>query len=205
MYKRYKWMKRYLRFRLAIQQLRLKPYLNMLLGIVLIGFVVFWKNKEIFYIHVPQFLLPICRGTVHFMGISLFVFLLFFTVYMIGVFTASRDEMNLEIAFNGNDLRNGCPILIQKKMDKETGVTKREFYSNIPMQRWVKNKEEIADSMKQKTFCVGGTAAEWKKRMLKKSIVSNIMKICILSKIMEELVWRNIFSVTEPGLRLIRS
>lgn len=49
------------------------------------------------------------------------------------------------------------------------------------------------------------TAAEWKKRMLKKSIVSNIMKICILSKIMEELVWRNIFSVTEPGLRLIRS
>lgn len=53
MYKRYKWMKRYLRFRLAIQQLRLKPYLNVLLGIVLIGFVVFWKNKEIFYIHVP--------------------------------------------------------------------------------------------------------------------------------------------------------
>lgn len=147
MYKRYKWMRRYLRFRLAIQQLRLKPYLNVLLGIVLIGFVVFWKNKEIFYIHVPQFLLPICRGAVHFMGIVLFMFLLFFTVYMIGVFTASRDEMNIEIAFNGNDLRNGCPILIQKKMDKETGVTKREFYSNIPMQRWVKNKEEIADSM----------------------------------------------------------
>lgn len=147
MYKRYKWIKRYLRFRLAIQQLSVKPYLNIIWGIILIGFVGFWKNKEELYIHVPKLIRPFCQSAVQVVGISFFVALLFWALYMIGVMTAKCDEMDLEIAFNSNDLRNGCPILMWKKIDKETGVTIKEFYSNIPMKRWISNKEEIADSM----------------------------------------------------------
>lgn len=145
--KRYNRIKRYLRIRLGIQQLFFKPYLNALIMGVLFGFILFWKDKENLYSHAPNFIFPLWRGVVYIVGITFFVFLLIFVVYMIGELTARLDESNLIIAFGERDLRNGCPILMKKKQDKETGVTIREFYSNTPLKRWVDSKDEIADSM----------------------------------------------------------
>ena len=34
-----------------------------------------------------------------------------------------------------------------KKKDKKSGVTKREFYTAIPMERWQEKKEAICDRM----------------------------------------------------------
>lgn len=147
MNKRYQRIKRFLRFYLAVQQLRIKPYLNMILGIILMGFIEFWKNKEQFYIHAPKFILPFLRGVVQIIGISFFALLTIGAVYMIGVLTARHDEIDLEIAFKKCDLSSCYPILMQKRTDKETGVTRREFYSYIPMNRWVDNRDAIADSM----------------------------------------------------------
>ena len=145
--KRYRRIKRNLRIRLGIQQLIFKPYLNALLVVVLVGFILFWKNKTNLYANAPKFILPLWQGIVHIFGISAFIFLLVFIIYMIGELTARLDESNLIIAFGERDLRNGCPILMKKKQDKETGITIREFYSNTPLKRWVDSKDEIADSM----------------------------------------------------------
>lgn len=145
--KRYRRIKHSLRICLGIQQLIFKPYLNVPLVVVLAGFILFWKNKANLYANAPKFILPLWRGVVHIFGVCAFIFLLIFIVYMIGELTARLDESNLIIAFSENDLRNGCPILMKKKQDKETGVTVREFYSNIPLKRWVDSKDEIADSM----------------------------------------------------------
>lgn len=145
--KRYRRIKRNLRIRLGIQQLIFKPYLNALLVVVLVGFILFWKNKTNLYTNAPKFILPIWQGIVHIFGISAFIFLLVFIIYMIGELTARRDEGDLIIAFREQDLRNGCPILMRKKQQKETEVTIKEFYSNIPLKRWKESKDEIADSM----------------------------------------------------------
>lgn len=145
--KRYNRIKRYLRIRLGIQQLILKPYLFSFIVSVLVGFILFWKDKEKLYFHAPKLILPIWRGMVYVFGLSVFIFLLIFIVYIIGELTARRDEGDLIIAFREQDLRNGCPILMKKKQNKETGITIKEFYSNTPLKRWVDSKDEIADSM----------------------------------------------------------
>ena len=147
LHKKYKRTKRYLRLRLGVQQLIYKPYLNSLIVAVLVGFLMFWKNKSALYSHTPQLILPIWRSMVHILGISAFLFILVFIVYMIGELTARRDEGDLIIAFNEKDLQNGCPILMKKIQDKKTRVTVREFYSNTPLKRWLESKNEIEDSM----------------------------------------------------------
>ena len=61
--------------------------------------------------------------------------------------TARKDEADLQEAFEKNELRNGCPILINKKRIKGSDVIMREFYTEIPEKIWDKRKNEIADSM----------------------------------------------------------
>ena len=51
------------------------------------------------------------------------------------------------LAFTGQDLRNGYPVMMKKSKDRKTGVIIRVFYSQIPMERWRKYKEAIADCM----------------------------------------------------------
>lgn len=65
----------------------------------------------------------------------------------IGNITARKDEADLQEAFEKNELRNGCPILINKKRIKGSDVIMREFYTEIPEKIWDKRKNEIADSM----------------------------------------------------------
>lgn len=135
------------RFLLAIQQLISIPYLNLFPLAVLAGFYRFWIQKSVLYANAPKLIFPLWRGVVQIGGTALFVILFIFTVYWIGAVTAKHDEYNLGLAFTGQDLRNGCPVLIKKNRDKKTGVTTRVFYSQIPMERWRKCKEAIADCM----------------------------------------------------------
>ncbi len=139
--------KRYFRFALALQQLISKPYLNLLPLAVLAGFYQFWIHKSAVYVNAPKLILPLWRGIVEIGGTALFIVLFILTVYCIGAMTAKRDEYNLALAFTGQDLRNGCPVLIRKRTDRKTRVTTRVFYSNIPMERWKERKKYIADSM----------------------------------------------------------
>ena len=68
-------------------------------------------------------------------------------VSIISVATALRDEANIQMAFTKDELRNGSPILINKKRIKGTDVIQREFYSNIPLRIWKKRTEDLSDSL----------------------------------------------------------
>ena len=69
-------------------------------------------------------------------------------VQLIGLLFAIRDEADMEIVFGDKrDIKNQPPILIYKKKDRKSGVTKREFYTTIPMERWKEKKEAICDRL----------------------------------------------------------
>ena len=139
----------FLRIVLAFNQLYNKPFLNLLW--ILVGTVatlgIIGRLKLVEYISIPQLIVPIFN-----IALDIFVFLIIIIMtlailYYIGECTARQAESDLIIAFSANDLRNGHPILINKRKIKGTGVTVREFYSNIPYDVWIANKEAIADSM----------------------------------------------------------
>lgn len=60
--------KRYFRLSLAIQQLILRPYLNIFPLAILAGFWMFWNQKSGLYAHTPKLILPVWRGIVHIGG-----------------------------------------------------------------------------------------------------------------------------------------
>jgi hypothetical protein len=71
---------------------------------------------------------------------------LYICIDAIGEITASKDEAKLYVAFNSQELRNGCPILMDKKKI-QGNVIMREFYSDIAMKIWIERQEDIADAM----------------------------------------------------------
>lgn len=69
-------------------------------------------------------------------------------VQFIGYIFAIRDEADMELVFGDKrDVKNQPPMLISKKKDRKSGVIKREFYTTIPMERWLEKKEAICDRL----------------------------------------------------------
>lgn len=134
---------------LGILQMLYKPLLNLLFLPIIIGTVFLWLKRDLAFsfFHVPQALFPIYKYTVLPIAVLLFFISLIAVIEAIGILTARKDEADVAEAFEFRELRNGCPILMNKKRIKGSNVTMREFYSNIPMETWVKRQEAIADSM----------------------------------------------------------
>lgn len=143
-----KWQKRYFRIRLGILQLVHKPLLNLLLIIPLSVFIllIYWKS-QVLTAEIPVFFLSLVNFFLELASIFVPLFLIVAIIALIGVLSAIGDEANVEIAFSRDELRNGCPILINKKRIKDTDVLLREFYSNIPLRIWNRRTEELSDSL----------------------------------------------------------
>ena len=139
----------YFRLRLGVQQLFNKPMLNILLIPIIVLFIILWKEKEkiISLFDVPEILFSAFHFSICFMAIMIPLLLLLFVLESIGKLTARKDEVALLIAFEPQELRNGCPILINKKRQKGTRVIRREYYSDIPLHIWEERKNAIADAM----------------------------------------------------------
>ncbi len=142
-------IKQLMRLKLGFNQLIHKPILNLLWLLVCPATVItiILKNKIIEVITIPQIIEPVFN-----IALNIFVFLIpiimiFAILEYIGELTARKDENKLMVAFSAKDLRNGCPILINKRKIRATDVTVREFYSNIPYDVWIEKKEAIADAM----------------------------------------------------------
>lgn len=138
-----------MRLKLGFNQLIYKPILNLLWLLVcfVTAIIIVLKNELTEIINIPQIIEPVFN-----IALNIFVFLIpiimiFAILEYIGELTARRDENKLMVAFSSKDLRNGCPILINKRKIRGTDVTVREFYSNIPYDAWVEKKEAIADAM----------------------------------------------------------
>lgn len=138
----------YLRLRLGILQMIHKPLLNLFYLPIIAGTVFLWIKKDIAFslFDVPQILLPLYRYTIMIIAVLIPIICIFTFIDAIGELTARKDEAKLYVAFNAQELRNGCPILMNKKRIKGN-VTMREFYSDIPMKIWIERQEDIADAM----------------------------------------------------------
>lgn len=139
----------YFRLRLGILQMIQVPMLNLLWIPIVAGTILLWIKKDMAYslFDIQKFLFPIYRYTITIIAILIPIISIYVVIHTIGEFTARVDEAKLYVAFHGKDLRNGCPILINKKYLKDSKVTIREFYSSIPMKTWIERQEDIADAM----------------------------------------------------------
>ena len=137
------------RFILGIQQFLNHPIINLLWvlyagGVLLMIFAVkkLVANMEVYPLFESVF--SVC------MTIMLVVFPVICAVGMIqfvGFCFAIKDEADMEIVFGDKrDVKNQPPLLIYKKKDK-SGVTKREFYTSIPMERWKEKQQAICDRL----------------------------------------------------------
>ena len=143
-------IKQWLRIRLGILQMIHMPILNVLFIPIVILAVAIWKvkNKVFAMIEIPQILLLIYKFCINFFAVILPILVIFFLLEVIGNLTARKDEQDLAEAFDNHDLRNGCPILMNKKRIRGSNVIMREFYSSgIPMKVWEEKQEAIADSL----------------------------------------------------------
>lgn len=132
---------------LGMRRMAYKPLLNLLFLPIIIGAVFLWLRRDLAFFSIPQLLFPIYKYVVLPTAILLFPIALLAIIEIVGILTARKDEADVAEAFEFRELRNGCPILMNKKRIKGSNVTMREFYSNIPMETWVKRQEAIADSM----------------------------------------------------------
>lgn len=140
---------RWYRVRLGATQMINKPVLNIVLLPVIICSIIIWGKQDLLLVlfKVSGFWMPIYRY------MSIILVILFPSISILAIFdtigniTARKDEADLQEAFEKNELRNGCPILINKKRIKGSDVIMREFYTEIPEKIWDKRKNEIADSM----------------------------------------------------------
>lgn len=141
--------KQYLRIRLGILQMIHKPLLNTLLIPFIVFMVFIWIKRNIVFtlFDVPQILFPFYKYTMHILAVLLPFFFLITLIEIIGNVTARKDEADLQEAFDSQELRNGYPVLMDKKRVKGSNVSMREFYSNIPMKTWIERQKEIADAM----------------------------------------------------------
>lgn len=142
-------IKQLMRLKLGFNQLIHKPILNLLWLLVcfVTAIIIVLKNELTEIINIPQIIEPVFN-----IALNIFVFLIpiimiFAILEYIGELTARKDENKLMVAFSAKDLRNGCPILVNKRKIKGTDVTVREFYSNIPYDVWIEKKEAVADAM----------------------------------------------------------
>lgn len=154
-------IKRYLRIRLGISQMIYQPLFNILFLPIIMGTVFIWVKKDavLCLFNVPQILFPIYKYSVLLLIILLPVIFILSMIETIGNVTARKDEANLQNAFNEQELRNGFPILMNKKHIKGSNVIMREFYSNIPMRTWLERQGDIADAMNVhfvEELCYGG-------------------------------------------------
>ena len=147
--RRYNRKKQECRFRLGLQQFLNYPIINLLWvlfagGVVLL---VIAEKRFIAYVEVYPLFETVFSAC---MTILLVIFPLICAIGMIqfvGFCFAINDEANLEIVFGDKrDVKNQPPLLIYKKKDN-SGVTKREFYTSIPMERWKEKQQAICDRL----------------------------------------------------------
>ena len=152
---RYTAKKNFYRIKLGINQFSNYPFLNLIWVLIIVGTVLLINGKEKFVdmLNTPPLLTPIIDVCIKYLIVLIPVIISMSIIKCIGELTARNDEANLMLAFDEKDLKNGCPILIHKKVIRKKGVVIREFYSTIPMQKWVDKQENIADIMNVHFIC----------------------------------------------------
>jgi len=138
------------RFVFGFQQMIAHPIVNILWLIFAAGVVLLvWGNKQfVSGINAPSIIAPVFQWCMTAMVIIFPIICAIGLCQFIGYMFAKNDEADMCLVFGSKrDIKNQPPILIYKKKDGKTGVSKREFYTSIPMERWKENKDAICDRL----------------------------------------------------------
>ncbi len=144
--KRYNIRKNIYRLKLGIEHFFNYPMLNFIWVFIIIGIVFLIKGEQklLTAFEIPQILMPIFNFCVMFLIVFLPIVIIIGILQGIGNLIAKKDEADIILVFDKKDIEKSCPILIQKKTFKN-GITIREFYSKIPMEKWKERKDTLAD------------------------------------------------------------
>lgn len=147
--KRLKTIKNFCRFVLGLQQFFYRPILNIIWFIF--PFTV-WFICEIKNMFMTLTGIPIILKSVLIIALNILLFIIpllivIFVINSIAEMTARSDEADLIMSFNAKELRNGNPKLIYKNKSYKNQITKRKYYSNIPLYIWQERSKDIADIM----------------------------------------------------------
>lgn len=138
------------RFVLGIQQLLNYPFLNFLWipftdGVM---FMIRVKKEFVENIKIYPMFMETFSECMTVMIILFPVICAIGIIQLIGFCFAIKDEADIECVFGDRiDGKKESIILLYKKKDRKSRVTKREFYTTIPMKRWQEKKEDICDRM----------------------------------------------------------
>ena len=137
------------RFKLGLEQMINYPIINCIwiLFVIIIALILKGKTVLLSAFKAPQILATIYNWCLNFLVVFIPILLVFVFIQTLGELVARKDEANLIIAFDEKDLRNGYPMLIKKKKLKGKDIITREFYTTIPLNRWIEKKDTIADVM----------------------------------------------------------
>lgn len=148
--RRYRQRKQLYRIMLGIEQMINHPELNLVWIMYGVG-VEFFKllcEKLLTSLTVIQIFAPILEKSMQAICIIFPIICAIGIIHFIGECIARKDEADLSLVFGDkHGTKSQPPILISKTKNKKTGVTRREFYSNIPMEQWQEKKEAICDKL----------------------------------------------------------
>ena len=147
---RYSKKKQECRFRLGIQQFLNYPILNLLWVLLTGGVVLMVIAEKRFVANVEVYPLfeTIFSACMTIMLVIFPVICAIGLIKLVGYCFAIRDEADMEIVFGDKcGVKNQPPLLFYKKKDRRSGVTKRVFYTSIPMEKWREKKDAICDRL----------------------------------------------------------
>ena len=147
---RYSKKKQECRFRLGIQQFLNYPILNLLWVLLTGGVVLMVIAEKRFVANVEVYPLfeTIFSACMTIMLVIFPVICAIGLIQLVGYCFAIRDEADMEIVFGDKcGVKNQPPLLFYKKKDRRSGVTKRVFYTSIPMEKWREKKDVICDRL----------------------------------------------------------
>lgn len=147
---RYSKKKQECRFRLGIQQFLNYPILNLLWVLFTGGVVLMVIAEKRFVANVEVYPLfeTIFSACMTIMLVIFPVICAIGLIQLVGYCFAIRDEADMEIVFGDKcGVKNQPPLLFYKKKDRRSGVTKRVFYTSIPMEKWREKKDAICDRL----------------------------------------------------------
>lgn len=147
---RYSKKKQECRFRLGIQQFLNYPILNLLWVLLTGGVVLMVIAEKRFVANVEVYPLfeTIFSACMTIMLVIFPVICAIGLIQLVGYCFAIRDEADMEIVFGDKcGVKNQPPLLFYKKKDRRSGVTKRVFYTSIPMEEWREKKDAICDRL----------------------------------------------------------
>ena len=153
---RYNRKKQYYRLSRGIQEMVNHMVLNLIWIPYVIGavYVVGQVRKLMLALEVYPMLTTVFYASVNTALIILLCACAIGIIQYVGYIFSVRDEADMEIVFGENrTVKNQTPILVYKKKDKKTGVTSREFYTTIPLERWRKKENVICDIMNIHMVC----------------------------------------------------